>query len=52
MDDELMSGPGLGAARKLRPDVSNGMVMVRIFSVRNNQVFSDSAQIRPDPARK
>jgi hypothetical protein len=34
------TGPGPSPARKLRPDVSNGTMMGRIFLTRNNLVFN------------
>jgi hypothetical protein len=37
-------GPAPRPARKLRPDLSSGMVMGRIFSARNNRNF-----LRPGP---
>jgi hypothetical protein len=42
--------PGLCPGRKLGPDAPSGMVMGRIFSTRNNRVFS--ARAEPDLARK
>jgi hypothetical protein len=38
-------GPSSSLARKLRPDMSHGMVMGRIFSARKLQFFST----RPKP---